>query len=384
MNKRFVIGTALLASLGMTSVTQAESEFLSGPPENLPPVPSVPSNSFDVSQCSVQNPSACLNGVSGVVTSLDTLRVFLTRPVNPQGEQDKRDRRASLRPVLVAASGDIAALGAPASGWGLWASGSRARFEGTVPVAPYKAEIDMVSLGVDRLIASRLLLGAALAEERVDTRTFYNAGGQDGEATTLTAYASYLVSDAVSVDMTLGRGWGETTQARLDPTSPVGIPLIVRGSYDSDRTLWSLVMNASRQIGPWGFGGRVGYLHAREEQDGYRETGGPSARIVADRTVSLGQAFLGVDGSYGINRNWQLHGAAIYRRDTSRNEGRSGGGLPTAVGAVQPDDRDEIEWIVGLRFYGGRRFTMNLEYLNTAGRDRFKNESLSLIGRIDF
>ncbi len=192
------------------------------------------------------------------------------------------------------------------------------------------------------------------------------------------------MSDAVSVDMTLGRGWGETTQARLDPTSLIGVPLIVRGSYDSDRTLWSLVLNASRQIGPWGFGGRVGYLHAREEQDGYRETGGPSARIVADRTVSLGQAFLGVDGSYGINRNWQLHGAAIYRRDTSRNEGRSGGGLPTAVGAVQPDDRDEIEWIVGLRFYGGRRFTMNLEYLNTAGRDRFKNEALSLIGRIDF
>ena len=80
MDKRFVIGTALLASLGMTPVTQAESEVLFGPP-----VPSVSSNSFDVSQCSVQNPTCCLNGVSGVVTSLDTLRVFLTRPVNPQG-----------------------------------------------------------------------------------------------------------------------------------------------------------------------------------------------------------------------------------------------------------------------------------------------------------
>lgn len=369
MFRRMIAGALLVVGAGFMAGANAQITSLS---------------SFDPAQCSVQNPAGCLNGVSSAVTSLDALRVFLARPTNQEAEGGVHERRAALRPLLVASGGAVAGLGATSSGWGVWASGQRARFEGTVPFAPYQADLDTLTVGLDRLFASRFLLGAALLGERLDTRTRYNAGGQDGDGTTLTAYASYLVNDAVSVDATVGRGWLQTDQFRLDPQSLIGVPSNLRASYDSDRLLWSLTLNASRQFGALGVGARLGYLHAREKQDGYVETGGPSARTIRARTVSLGQAFAGVDASYGLHRDWQLHGAAMYRRDTSRDDGRSGGGLPNFVGVVQPADRDELEWIVGMRYYGGRRFTLNLEYLHTSGRDFFRNEALTLTARYDF
>lgn len=336
------------------------------------------------SQCSPDNPSFCLNGVSGTVTSLDALRVRIGQPESRDNESDKRGRQASLRPIRVAADGTVSSLGLQASGWGVWAAVSRARFEGTVPVVPYDADLDTLTLGVDRLLAGRFLLGGALIHERVDTRTRYNFGGQDGTGNTVTLYGSYLVSDAISIDLTVGKGRIDTDQTRLDPASAVGVPLFLRSNYDSDRSLWSLTFNASRQFSALGVGARVGYLNARERQEGYSEVGGPSARVVTNRTVSLGQLFGGVDASYGLSRSFQMHGAMLYRRDTSRNDGRNGGGLPNAVGSVQPTDRDELEWVVGLRFYGGRGRRLNLEYLNTSGRDQFKNESLTITGRFDF
>jgi len=335
-------------------------------------------------QCSPDNPSLCLNGVSGTVTSLDAMRVRTAQPESRDNESDKRSRQASLRPLRIAADGAVSSVGLQASGWGVWGALGRARFEGTVPVVPYDADLDTLTLGIDRLLAGRFLLGGALIHERLDTRTRYNFGGQDGTGNTLTLYGSYLVSDAISIDLTVGKGRISTDQTRLDPASAVGVPLILRSNYDSDRSLWSLTFNASRQFGALGLGARLGYLDARERQDGYLELGGPSARTVTDRTVALGQAFAGLDASYGISRSFQLHGAMLYRRDTSRNDGRNGGGLPNAIGAVQPTDRDEMEWVLGLRFYGGRGLRLNLEYLNTSGRDQFKNESLTFTGRFDF
>jgi hypothetical protein len=341
----------------------------------------------DPNRCSVDSPSFCLNGVSGTVTSLDAMRVRLARPEQAQHEEEKRERKASLRPTRLAADGAVSGVGAPGSGWAVWASANRARFEGLVPIAPYEADLDTLSIGVDRLIAGRFLLGAVLAHEQLDTRTRYNAGGQDASGDTLTIYGSYLVNDTVSIDLTAGKGRVDTDQHRLDPGSAPGTPQFLRSSYDADRTLWSITLNASRQLGAFGAGGRIGYLSARERQDGYTEinSGGPTApRTVTERNVRLQQVFVGLDASYGFSRRAQLHGAVLYRRDSSRDDGRSGGGLPGDVGVVQPADRDEVEWVAGLRIFPRRGITLNIEYLHTSGRDQFKNRSLTLLGRFDF
>lgn len=54
------------------------------------------------------------------------------------------------------------------------------------------------------------------------------------------------------------------------------------------------------------------------------------------------------------------------------------------AGATQPDDKDEWEWTLGLRFFAKRNITLSAEYLRTEGRDQFDNEVWNLLARFEF
>jgi len=246
----------------------------------------------------------------------------------------------------------MSGLREPLDGWGLWASGSRARVEPRIMLggAP---EPNSLPLEGDLLRAGRFLLRVApVSDDPFETSQRYGFGPQDGKVDTPTVYGSYLVSDAIRLDLSAGK---------------------VR----------SLTLNAARQIGTFGIGGRIGYLDTRIPQGWYLEEPGylRSARSI-DRTVALRQAFVGIDAIYGFGRNWQLRGAAVYRRDVARDYAWSG--LPNGVGVPQLANRDEREWAVGVRYYGWHNFALNLEFLKTSGGYQFGNESLTLTGRIGF
>jgi hypothetical protein len=337
----------------------------------------------DPSRCSAQEPDQCLNGVSGSVTSLDSLRVRGVRPERVEEEQD-RHRQSGLRPARLAASGNVSeVMGGALSGWAVWAAASTADFAGSVPVAPWDADLESLTIGADRLIGERLSLGGALLGEKMRTRTRFNGGGQKVDGHTLLVYGSYLLNDTFSVDANAGWGRLGTDQNRLDPATTPGAPNVLVASYDSSRTLWSVNLNAARQVGAWTLGGRLGYQDTKERQDGYRESGGPSARLVRDRTVSLKQASFGADAAYGFHRNWQLYASLVLRRDLSRDDGRSGGGLPNTTGATTSSDRTELEWALGARLYASTRFIATLEYLKTTGRESFSHDAWMLMARFD-
>lgn len=337
----------------------------------------------DPNRCSREEPSQCLNGVSGSVTSLDSLRVRGVRPERIEEDAERR-KQTGLRPVRVAASGKVSeVMGGPLTGWALWASASTADFAGSVPVAPWDADLETVTIGADRLIGDRLSLGGALLGERLKTRTRFNGGGQKVDGRTLLVYGSYLLNDTFSIDANAGWGWLNADQNRIDPATAPGAPGILVASYDSQRTLGTITLNASRSVGAFTYGGRLGYQNTREKQDGYRETGGPSARTVRDRTVSLEQALIGADAAYGFHRNWQVYGSVALRRDLSRDDGRSGGGLPSTTGATTSSDRTELEWAIGARLYATSRFTAVLEYLKTTGRESFSHDAWMLMARFD-
>jgi len=339
----------------------------------------------DPNRCSAQEPSFCLNGVSNAVTALDSLRVALPggRERAEQDDERKLRKRAASRRIIVAAADKVAGLGAP-DPWGFWVSYGRSRYDGSVPVAPYDADLDTVRLGVDRFLGGRYLLGLALLVERLDTRTRYNGGGQDVDGATVAPYFSWLIDDRFSLDLNAGYGTSDATQNRIDPTSAPGAPSILRASYDARRSFASATLNALTSRGEWSLGGRAGLLHSEEKQDGFTETGGPSARTVRGRTVRLGQFFLGGDAAYAFGNGLEAQAALVYRKDVKRNDGRDGGGLPAAVGATQPDDKDEWEWSLGLRYFARRNVTLAIEYLRTEGRERFDHEALNLLVRLEY
>ena len=339
----------------------------------------------DPDLCSPQRPAECLNGVSSSVTALDTLRISTRKPPEGKDEEERR-KRAALGPIHVAAGQGASGLLSEdaAAGWGIWAGYGRAKFEGSVAVAPYTAKLHSARVGVDKTLGDRLILGAAVIFDRLDTDTRFNGGGQDADTTTVAPYLVVRFSDVVSLDLNAGYGRVDADQRRIDPASVPGAPNILTASFDGRRKFWSATLNALKPIGDWVVGGRVGYLHSREDQDGYTETGGPSARTVRDRNLKLAQIFAGLDAAYRFHDSFEVYGAGIFRRDSSRDDGGTAGGLPSAVGSTQPSDRTESEWTLGLRFFGGRALTLGAEWVKTTGRDRFKHDAVNLLARYDF
>lgn len=263
---------------------------------------------------------------------------------------DSGSRQATLRPPRVSAASTVSDLGEPLGSWGLWASASRERVEPRVMLGA--AEPNTWPVDGDLLRAGRFLLRVApVNDDPFETSRRYRFGPQDEKVDMPTVYGSYLMSDAISFDLSAGK---------------------VR----------SLTLNAARQIGTFGIGGRIGYLDTRVPPDWYLEPGFLRSGRSIDRTVAPRQAFVGIDAIYGFGRNWQLRGAAVYRRDLARDYAWSG--LPNGVGAPQLAHRDEREWAVGVRYYGWHNFALNLEFLKTSGGYSFGNESLTLTGRIGF
>ncbi|MDX1375785.1 MAG: autotransporter outer membrane beta-barrel domain-containing protein [Burkholderiales bacterium] len=341
--------------------------------------------STDPKRCSVEEPSFCLNGVSNAVTGLDSLRVALPSGQGQRANEEERIRGKQARSgrIVVAASEKISGLGAP-DPWALWVGYAHSKYDSSVQVAPYDADLDSYRIGVDRFYAGKYLFGVALIYEKLDTDTQYNGGGQDVDGTTLAPYFSWLIDERFSLDVNAGYAWLDASQKRIDPTGVPGAPPILRSSYDARRWFASATLNYLRAHGNWTFGGRVGYLYSREEQDGYTETGGPSARTVDSRTLRLGQLYVGPDAAYFFGNGLEAYGALLYRYDVTRNDGRDGGGLPSAVGATQPEDKDEWDWSLGLRFYARRNVTLGIEYLRTEGRDKFDNEVWNALARFEF
>jgi len=270
----------------------------------------------------------------------------------PVHATDSGSRQASLRPPRVSAASTVSDLGEPLGGWGLWTSGSRTRIDPLVRLGA--VEPNTWSLEGDLLRAGKFLLRMAPGNDDgpFETSRRDRFGPPDEKADMPTVYGSYLVSDALTLDLSAGK---------------VGR---------------SLTLNAARQIGTFGIGGRIGYLDTRIPPDGYLEPGFLRSGRSIDRTVVPRQAFVGIDATYGFGSNWQLRGAAVYRRDLARDYAWNG--LPNGVGVPQLADRDEREWAVGVRYYGWHNFALNLEFLKTSGGYSFGNESLTLTGRIGF
>ena len=333
-------------------------------------------------RCSAEFPAACLNGVSVSVTSLDTLRVFGTG-AKPAGQQaDEEQERAT---ALLRGHGEAGgwlteqAFG----GWGIWGSGSYADYESDTTVAPYDANAYTYFVGADRMVGDQWSLGAAIGFEDVDTDTDFNGGGQDTDGYTVALFGTYLINDRYSLDLMTGWSWLDFDQDRIDPASVPGAPSSLKADFDGERWFGAATLNGFWEVGSCLVSGRFGYTHAEEEQDGYTETGGVgSARTVRQRRVRLGQIGTEVELSRPFDA-WEPYVSAAFRKDVVRDDGSGAGGLPSAVGSTQPGDRTEAELGAGVRLFAANGFSGIFEWRHTTGREKFDNDVVSLIVRMD-
>lgn len=327
------------------------------------------------------------NGVGSAVVAPDALRVPTLRGAAQRRIRELREagggtgfgERGGKGSGL--AAGDALGL----AGFSVWTGYGRSNFGGDATQARYEGNNSTWSVGADRVVADRWLIGLALSYEDTDTRTFYNGGGQQIDGFGFAPYVGVSITDYLSLDASGGMTFTETNQGRIGLT-PLGAVEELRSRFDAQRWFGTVNLNANHDVGKLALNGRVGYLYVEENQDAFRESGTGGAlqalrpRTVGEREVSLGQIYAGGEIAGRFERAMPYLGA-LYRNDVSREDGAAAGGLPANIGRTLTRDRDEVELTAGLRWFG-ERVMGSVEYLKTIGRERFDNDTFQALVRI--
>lgn len=332
-------------------------------------------------ECSRETFQSCLNGVSSSVTNGAGLRVSGSGYGGVASERSGREAEDAQTASTLFSTGTLAAGDAEqGSVFAMWGSYSYADFDSDFAFAgtslAYDAHAHNVLGGIDRLFAGRYLVGLAGGWQSVDSDTDFNGGGQDNDGYTIAPYVAVLLTDIFSVDATAGYSWLDYDQDRISPADGTDI----EASFDAERWFAATNLNALMTFGNWVFGAKVGYLYTDEQQDGYLETGSAASaaaarlRTVRTRNIDLSQGVVGGDIGYSFGR-FEPYVMALYRNDLSRDDGESAGGLPVAFTSVQPDDDDEVEINVGVRYYTTWGVSGAIEYSRVEGRQDFDSDT---------
>ena len=342
----------------------------------------IPFQANATNECNSQNPDNCLDGVGPAVTNPDSVRttVFnVSKQTNSQSSDDDQDLSfigSSTLTGLAAGDGYV--------GLGYWASFNYSDFDADIPInslvqpiASYDADQKTVFIGVDTLLMDALVVGLTLGYENTDIDTAYNGGNNETDGYTIAPYAAYLINDIFSADVVIGYSNLGTDTDRIDNVSGGTI----LGDFDAERWFVATNLNATVSYEQWLLGGRIGYLYVTEDQDSYFETGPNTARSIGRRHIDLAQVVVGFDVAYSFNK-FEPYATFTYLNDLGRDNGTGAGGLPGAVGATQPDDDDEIQAGLGIRYFGNN-YSGTAEWTNVIGRDTFDGNNFLLTLRFD-
>ena len=177
-------------------------------------------------------------------------------------------------------------------GLSAWANYSVTETDNTFAATRFQSSQDVFMIGADITPFDTLIIGGVFGYESNDVKTVFNAGAQDISGYTLAAYAGYLVTDFMSVDVAGGFSNIDIDQTRIDSTNFTNT---IRGDTDSDRLFASANLNLFTTYGDLAVTGRTGFIVAKEEIDAVIESGGPDAFNSAARTVEFGQILAGAE-----------------------------------------------------------------------------------------
>jgi outer membrane autotransporter protein len=228
-----------------------------------------------------------------------------------------------------------------------------------------------LSLGGDYAIRDNVFAGLAVAADYSDTDTQFNAGHQDSWTLTLAPYAAWLVTDALSVDATVGYARAYIDQNRTDP---VGQSLVTSDTR-SDR--WFAAINGAYRfdLGRWSLIASGGWLWARDMQRGFSESDGTR---VGNQLFKIGQLKAGGEIAYAFDHFEPYVGANLeWDYSSTRSE--------FAADEPAPDnDPLGAQLMVGIRYFGDDSLSGGLNVSTVLGRDDFSSLTLGATVRYDF
>lgn len=273
----------------------------------------------------------------------------------------------------VAARGQAAGDGFFGHPWGMWASYQRSDFENDFAATAFDADTNMVFIGADFAPRDDFIAGVAFGYEDTDVDSSFNRGGQEIDGFSIIPYMGGLVDIGLlelGLDASLGYSHLDVDQFRRATATGA----LVTSETDSTRWFFSGNANVGKTYGDWTLGGRVGFLVARDELDGFTESDGT---VVAESTSDLGRLTVGGDLSW-FWESFEPYLSALYEYDYERQT------VVTATAPQPANDDDDFVFGLGIRWYSEEGVTAGFEYNSVFGRSDFSSDSYSFQLRADF
>ena len=190
-------------------------------------------------------------------------------------------------------------------------------------------------------------------------------------------YFAWLISDAWSVDLSLGFGSFDTDQTRAAGELDIGPPIVVSAvpvdsEFTTDREFASTNLTYSVPRGNWYLTGWLGLIAATQDQESYTES--DDTRVDAEE-LDIKRWSLGGEAAYA-HRVGESYLSLIYDKDEDVNEIEFDSG-------EQPENDDD-SWLVsvGWRYFGGN-VVASIELSSRQGMDDASENSISSTLRID-
>lgn len=261
--------------------------------------------------------------------------------------------------------------------WGLWGSYQHSEYDDDFVATRYDAEADSVLFGADFSPWDNFVAGVAFGYESTDIETTFNAGEQEIDTFSVIPYFGGYLSDNlgvdvdVTVDFAIGYARVDIDQFRTSAADGSR----VTSSTDANRFFMSGNLSVGEQFGNLYASGRTGILYARDNVDGYTESG-TGALTVADDDVGLGRFSIGGDLAYSWDA-FEPFANAVWQYDFEHEE------IVTATVAQPANDPNDVRLGLGVRFIQDT-WSGSFEWNTTADREDFDENTFSFLFRAEF
>ncbi|HTT07365.1 MAG TPA: autotransporter outer membrane beta-barrel domain-containing protein [Gammaproteobacteria bacterium] len=254
--------------------------------------------------------------------------------------------------------------------YGAWASYSYADYKNDLSSTAFDGHTHTVLAGVDVAPWEKVVIGLSAGYENSDIDTGFNQGNQQSDGYTIAPYFGAVLSDTWSVDFSAGYSSIDYDQFRTAP----GTGLRVTSSPNTDRWFGALNVNGLWTYDKWTLGAKIGTLYTKSVQNSFTESDGTKVSETDDR---LGQWLIGGNVAYSLG-DFEPFASATYERDYSRT-------VITVLTGPQPaNDNDDVLVGAGVRYFGPKGITGNLEWNKRVSRENFDEDVVTATLRLDF
>jgi hypothetical protein len=379
MSSRIVLHTGLKAALGFLLLQLASTAmaFTLLPQEQLSP------------STTITNSSTTVNAQVQPVTNAIRSHLQGARRTHPVGRIAQGNVQLAANsysttqtdaPLLLAYN-DLAAAGGSGGASGgntsnsLWIGSSFSQLKNNFSRTRYDGDAQMVVAGFDHTVSDTYILGVALAYQTSTLLTRFNSGDQRSKGYNFTPYFAYLISDALTFDLSLGYGKSSTSQSRA-VSDLVGLslqPLTYSSSFTSTNNFAAANLTHVATRGQWNLTSGLGYLAAKQKQGAYTET--PAGSVVATST-SVRQWSLAEEAAYA-HQDSESYLGVMYEKMSNPDSFRF------ASGEQPSSDTDSFLLSIGWRHIG-KDLIANFAFSSRLGLANVTENGFSTTIRGDF